>query len=219
MKKFNAGYYKIPKKIKIGGFNYEVIFPYTFKETESYMGLHCTEDLQIFLTPFIHGNNVFTSRAKMHECFLHEIIHGIDAVYLSDDMEHREVYMLAQTFHQVLHDNILNIKAINKPLPKKIKIGGVDYNVFIHDFKEIDSNCSVNEETCSLAISDCITNLQYQRSLLVFGITAIIYARLKLFDSEISVRSCSNDRDFRIFSRGLYQVIVDNDLERIMKNG
>jgi len=220
MNKVDLKYYRIPKKVKIGGFNYEIIFPHRFEETSNFMGLHCTEDLQIFLTPYNNsGFNSLTSRPAMHECLLHEILHGIDAVYLDDDMDHREIYLLSQTLHQVLHDNVLNIKDVKKPLPKKVKIGGVVYAVSLGHFKEIDSNCAANAETCTLKISRDITNLHYQRGLLIFGLIALIFSKLKLFDPEISSRSVENNRDFRSFSKGLYQVIVDNNLEEIIKDG
>ena len=218
MKKIDLKYYRVPKTVKIGGFKYEVIFPYIFKETSEYMGLHCTEDLKIFLTPYVSMEEIAT-RARVHEALLHEIIHGIDAVYFEDDMEHGDVYSLSNLFHQILHDNDLNLKDTSKPLPKKIKILGTVYDVLLHKFDELETNSSVSEDASLLRISNDITNLSYQRSLLVFCITASVFCKLRLFDPEIVKRAEEHRNKYRIFARAMYQVVVDNDLEKVMRNG
>jgi hypothetical protein len=98
-------------------------------------------------------------------------------------------------------------------------MGGITYNVSLCDFREVESNCIANEETCTLKISKDITSIPFQRGLFIFGIIALIYSRLKLFDPEISNKASENNKGFRIFSKGLYQVIVDNNLEEVMRNG
>jgi hypothetical protein len=216
-KNVDLKHYRVPKYVKIGGFNYEVVFPYIFGESSSYLGLHSTEDLKIFLTPHATVDELLP-RTKVHEALLHEIIHGVDAVYFEDNMDHGQLYLLSNTLHQVLHDNELNIKNTKKPLPKKVKIFGMDYKIILWEFTEVDSNSSALEDTCSIKISKDLSNLNYQRAQLVFCIVAIVYCKLRLFDSEISKNSEENNRNFRVFARGLYQVIVDNDLERIMKD-
>ena len=218
MKKIDLKYYRIPKTVKIAGFVYEVLFPYSFKETIDYMGMHCEEDLLIYLTPYANIGEL-APRSKVHESLLHEMVHGIDSSYFEGNMAHRDVYNLSSVWHQVLHDNDLNIKDIKKPLPKSVKILGGCYDVVKYTFEEVDVNSSISEDTSIFKIGKEITNLHYQRSLLVFCITTAIFCRLRMFDDDITDEAEINRSNFRVFSRAMYQVIVDNDLEKVMRNG
>ena len=68
---------KIPKKIKIGGGTWDVLFPYIFKERTDTFGRCDANTQKIMLT------NVNTTGEKLHEdkvvtYFLHELGHAID---------------------------------------------------------------------------------------------------------------------------------------------
>lgn len=110
----------LPKKIKIGGHEYDVIFPYNFKEIDSYLGLHDLLARKIYISEVDYSGNI-RKDSDIYKTLLHEILHGIDSVYLKDRLaeedDHEKIIdSLADGLLQVLTDaNLL------KKLPQRRK--------------------------------------------------------------------------------------------------
>lgn len=73
----------IPTNIEIGGFNYRIIFSKEEDKNlddEGIRGLHS----QMF-RKIVIGTRI--SKQETMNVFLHEILHGIDAIYLANDIK------------------------------------------------------------------------------------------------------------------------------------
>ena len=92
---------KLPKRVKIGARTYRVIKDYNFKkqdDDEDVMGMHNGMYGTIRIAPT--GNDI-----HKFQILIHEMLHGIDAVYNSDKLEEDTVERLSQGLVQVLTDN------------------------------------------------------------------------------------------------------------------
>ena len=94
---------KIPKTLKVGGFNYKVIQGYKFKEKEL-AGQADHRSLEIRLSSIDPGGNKY-AQAKIEECFLHELLHAVDCVYNCNKLDEDTVDRLSNGLYQVLKDN------------------------------------------------------------------------------------------------------------------
>jgi hypothetical protein len=104
----------IPKTLKIGGHKYKVLYPYHFKERIDCNGQNDPALLEIRITNCDEGGNT-RGDSNISVTFLHEIIHLIDNIYCSRQIdrlgsEAREqiVEGLSEGLYQVLHDNKLS---------------------------------------------------------------------------------------------------------------
>lgn len=108
---------KLPKTIKVGAHSYEIIFPYTFKEVDGYLGLHDGLQRKIFIAANDFAGNP-RADSDIYKTLLHELIHAVDSVYLKcrlgeEGDEEKIVDSLAEGLLQVLLD-----AKLLKPLPK-----------------------------------------------------------------------------------------------------
>lgn len=95
---------KIPKKVKIGGHWFKVLFPYKFIERSDVDG---HTDMDTFEIKIANGDGVSQKLAdsKIMELFLHEIIHAIDHVYNASQLDEKTVRRLGQGLFQFMSDN------------------------------------------------------------------------------------------------------------------
>lgn len=100
---------KIPKRIKIGGHQYEVFFPYQFTEVSDVIGQSDVRLRRILISDK-DGNGETRPGSDILATLLHEIVHAIDSVYcryqLGIECNVEDVVeSLAQGWMQVLIDN------------------------------------------------------------------------------------------------------------------
>ena len=87
---------EIPKTIKVGGFDYRIIFP---KKIEDDCGAHwghwnhCPPEIQL---------SQEADEERTSATFLHEIIHAIDDTILGGRLEEHDVKNLEAGLHQVM---------------------------------------------------------------------------------------------------------------------
>lgn len=220
---------KLPKNLKVGGFNYEVVYPYNFDDKimgSDNLGLFEPATLKIKVSG-VDSGGIETPNSVVMYSFLHEIFHAIDRVYCSDNLDNMDqeienktdnseitIPTLANGWYQVLKDNkIFSIQSI----PKKIKIFGYDYIInFPYDLEGEDHiNISgIEYHKMMIKIRDIHTHgikydFQNIRHLLLSYIThAIVY---------YSIRYAPFTDDLvNSFAFGLYQVLVDNNIEQLI---
>ena len=70
----------IPKILKVGAHQYEVLFPYQFTERTDICGLSDDRLRRIFVSD-IDGNGERRPDSDILAVFFHEVIHAIDSVY------------------------------------------------------------------------------------------------------------------------------------------
>lgn len=99
----------IPKTLKLGAHQYEVIFPYQFKERTDICGMSDNRLRRIMISE-LDGNGEKRPDSEILAILFHEIIHAIDSVFCSfqigkecrcDDLTE----VIAQGLAQVCIDN------------------------------------------------------------------------------------------------------------------
>jgi len=220
---------KLPDTIKVGGFNFKVYFPYNFDNINmggDELGLFEPATLRIKVRGYDNGGTAYPNSTVIQSLF-HEILHAIDLVYCYDriddldlsffnreDMGEISIPSLSLGWYQVLKDNkIMTLKTI----PKKVKIGAYTYDVvFPYDKKGEDALHihGVQYEKKLIKIRDIHSHglkydIQRIKQILLYCISLII----------IDNYACWIDPQedlFTLFSYGLYQVLVDNNLEELI---
>jgi len=97
---------KIPKKVKIAGHSYKVLFPYVFTEVNN-TGQADLLQKQIKLSE-IDKNGAKLPKSEIENTFCHEILHCINWEYCRDGLKEEQIEPLANGLYQVLKDNHLN---------------------------------------------------------------------------------------------------------------
>ena len=204
----------LPKKVKIGCFDYKVVFPFKFDGCNSdCLGL-CKN---VETTIYISNNNI--AKQKVVVVFLHEIIHAIDSVYFHSIFSEKIIERLAETIYLLVLDN--NIRFIDdKYIPKKIRIGGLFYNV-IHpsDFQgfEDGTNSLGKHDKLTIHINRSRNNGdRYIKSTFIYQ---IIHALINVYEID----DMSDDGTFAgdsiyLLSNVIYQIFLDNNLEKVIKD-
>ena len=97
---------KIPKRLKVGGQVYEVVYPHIFQERLSLGGLadHVTNTIRIAA---LGDGGIPYAKENIEEAFIHELLHCVDVVYNNHDLEEATVTRLAEGLYQALKDNKL----------------------------------------------------------------------------------------------------------------
>jgi hypothetical protein len=212
----------MPKRLKIGGFNYKIIYPYLFPNEPTYVGLH-EGDQKVIKIP-----NMYTSypRAwqKILESLMHEVVHAVDNCYCAKVITEDETNIFSTHLFMVLRDNDLNLKA-NK-LSSSVKIGGFVYDIiFPYKYKDgEDCACSLNHERLQFRMTnaDRLGDLYSPQNLMTNFLYLIMCAISEIcsvprgfsYGAELE----NQGRHFQTFVNGFYQVLVDNDLEKLMKS-
>ena len=103
----------IPEKVKVGGREYKISFPYCFQDNAQVLyGLHDPGQLSIRLSEVDESGNKRSEFALL-QTFLHEILHAVDYVYNQGTVTRqtdgeRIIDQLAEGLLQVLRDNALD---------------------------------------------------------------------------------------------------------------
>ena len=96
---------RIPKRLKVGGRDYEIVYPYVFTELTNQTGQCCSESGKIKLGKTRSITNEEYSEDSICVTFLHEVLHAIDLAYLSGKLEEEQISVLSEGLYQVLKDN------------------------------------------------------------------------------------------------------------------
>ena len=99
---------KLPKTIKVGAHEYEVVYPHRFQEVDGYLGLHDSNIRRIMIAEVDWCGNT-RKATDIYKTLLHEILHAIDNVYLKGRIgeegdEEKIIDSLADGLLQVLLD-------------------------------------------------------------------------------------------------------------------
>jgi hypothetical protein len=209
----------LPKKIRVGGFIYDVIYPYVFNTTTNDIkGIHSTTSSTIKITKFAN-DKIIRSKEKIMETFLHEVIHAIDASYLGGRLEEDDVAAIAFGIFDVIRNNKFFI--MKEKIPKKFRVGGFVYSV-IHNFKFTDSTTndifSVEYDLLEIRFATIVDNephsLEFIRFLFLLGELYAIF-------NNYNVKFFENAEDklqlMHAFCSGVKQVFEDNKLEECIR--
>ena len=96
---------KIPKRLKVGGKVYTVLFPHTFTERSDVAGLTCPGTLIIRVSGVVSATGEKKSREAIEETFLHELLHAVDHAYNAGALDEPTIVRLSEGLYQVLKDN------------------------------------------------------------------------------------------------------------------
>ena len=111
--------FKVPKKVKIGGFWYTIKYPYNFKEDDDVLGQIDYKKLLIKLS----NKLISAAPEKLEVVFLHEVVHGINFHYNNSQVNENDITQIAEGLYQVLKDNNIVEDANAKRTRKKTKAG------------------------------------------------------------------------------------------------
>jgi hypothetical protein len=95
----------LPKKVRICGFNYDVIQQNDLDHTQGCAGVHLPEKLEIRLLS--RG----IDPRRIEQTFIHEVLHAVDVLFGNDKLSEEQCYSLSNGLYQVFVDNnLLNEK-------------------------------------------------------------------------------------------------------------
>jgi len=93
---------KIPKTLKIGAHQYDVIFPYRFQERTDICGLS-DDKLRRIMVAEVDGNGEKNPDSEILSIFFHEVLHAIDSVFCGFQIgKECDVDMLTESLAQGL---------------------------------------------------------------------------------------------------------------------
>ena len=209
------------KTLKVGGLNYQIIYPYLFETNAVLLGLHEGDQARIKISKqFLNLDRHWT---KIVETLLHEVIHAVDHVYAGNILVEDEVFILSNYIYQIVRDNDLNIK--KSVLPEFVQVGAFSYNVNNYTFND-DSNsaATVEHETLKFLISDRdINGNDYHKGIkmtnFIYLLTCCICEMSTIPRGFMYGEKTGNGiSNHQAFAAGLYQVFVDNELEKLIKS-
>lgn len=107
---------KLPDKIKIGGHEYKVEYPYKFEERYDIYG-QWNDPKKIIYVSDVDGNGVKRADSSIIVTFIHEILHAIDGmagldIFAKHEKDGREpAEVVSEIIYQILVDNPEMFKA------------------------------------------------------------------------------------------------------------
>ena len=203
---------KLPKKIKVGGLEYDVRFPYKFNGNSGCLGIHNGETTTIRISS---ENNT----SIILETLLHESLHALDHVYCGNSIEEDYIAVNARAWLQVLKDNDLYLDT--GKIPKKVNINCFTYDVvYPYIFEEFEEGLAGQTANTDLELrlsrtSDGeIYNDRFTKVCLVYCIQSAITHLY--FDLNKEVKSVETLKS-KSFAHGWYQILFDNKLDKLVK--
>lgn len=197
----------IPPKLKIGGYTYKVVLKERFAPAmRSNTGL-CQNDLST-ITISAYFEEAKIDKTKIIQTLLHEILHAIDSIYCGNIFSEDDIVTLEHAWFAVLADNNLYISYKNK-LPDNIRILGHTYNIYYNQEFEFHNNSAYtivqpNEKNILCGKG---ADIEHTKTHILISISQIFE------DSSIIVE----DFPYIQFCQGLYQVLYDNKLDRLIR--
>lgn len=202
---------KLPKTIKVGGIDYKIIILDKFKDDDmSAWGYHCKSDAEILLLSN-YDNEPISITSQIHT-LLHEIIHAIDSIYCKYVFTEDQVEKLTDILYQIFADNDLYIG--EHKLPKYIKILGKKFKI-IKEYKFEDWNNS--DPRVLLSVSE--TNIKCSKCKSCDTIKSDMLETILKYLCNIHFNKEEQENiDIHTFSSGVYQVIKDNKLDKLIRS-
>ena len=199
--------FELPKKLKIGGFNYDIKLVERFDDAAGKIGLCRNGANELYAS--IYNLEARNSDSKIIQILLHEILHAVDYVYCNNRFTEEGIVDLESIWFTVLAENDLYISYDNK-YPESIRVLGQTYNItYDYDFEfnniegigtrvkfpELEIYCSggLHKRHKKMQILSCIMQ---------------IFLNEGYFDDEVPILP---------FVQGLYQVLRDNKLDRFIR--
>lgn len=104
---------KIPKILKVGGHDFEISYPYLFKERHDVWGHTDFTTDKVYIGKTVDGKEC--NQKHVERTFWHEVFHMIDRIYCCDcigEKTNKEdmIEGLAQGMVQVLEDNFKELE-------------------------------------------------------------------------------------------------------------
>jgi len=169
---------KLPKTVRVGCFDYNVIFPYKFVEADDRTAQHSFYDLDLRIAgEFIKKRN----ESKLLVSFLHELIHAIDYSYVLFTFEEEHVNALSNSVFQFLQDNL---KTDKWDIPKDCKVNILGHQFIIEcgaQFEELDEYASrVDHDSCIIYISNVIKKKAIERAYVFMHILHCLNSMLSI---------------------------------------
>ena len=203
----------LPKRIKVGGVTYTVIYS-TFPVNSEIDGFHSYNELLIK----VNINKQYNLQYILYN-FLHEIFHAIDAVYMNKVFTEHSIFLLSKAWYHFIFYN--NFTFNNYSLPKFLYIFTTLYKITYsdklgtYDLHLNDIEFSFSE--AELRVSTISNDTKFSKEILQVNlIEAIILGMIKEYNF-------SNHEDFEdinttILSNGIYQVFKDNELDIVIRS-
>ena len=95
---------KIPKKIKVAGHYYKIIWADKEMSKKHLIGETCNDFKEIKLCKYYKSKRA-RAKSEIKECFLHEILHTVDKNYNNNSLNEKAIDRLSAGLYQVLRDN------------------------------------------------------------------------------------------------------------------
>ncbi len=206
----------LPKTIKIGSFVYKILFPCDNIEPEGMVGLHEYHSATIKLSK-VDGSSTRTDQ-KIVQTLLHEILHGIDAIYCGTILEESTIGMLASAWFQILIDNDFKFDIDN--IPKKVKVCGITYTVISpYTFTELGTTAGIDNPNATIRLSVGINGTKFCTEFVFVNlIGSIISAILSSYSIDMEDREGIGDtKVINTLANGLYQIFTESNLIEIIK--
>ena len=213
---------KLPKKLRVGTVDYEILYPFEFFEETSICGLH--EGLSSRIKIGIEEYGITKSTQRIVETFLHEAFHALSFIWFGgelfpDELDEEFTTTIAKAWMQVLRDNKLKLAEKKLYMPKKVKIGPYIYDVVYPYRFDSTSNmvtCTTDNITNTLRIQNkdsfnAEMSDEYIRANLVYSINSAIDH--VYFNSNCEATSGTVGKTLAIATTGL---IIDNKFEELV---
>jgi len=210
-----------PTKIKIGGFTHNVEYCNSFSLGSCAVGIYNKQNFLIKI--LLDAGEMKRSDIRVQETLLHEIFHGIDNIYLDSHVPEGNDFIerLSVGWFSVLSTIDLDLES--SKLPKFLRINNINYKII----------CPYHFEDEPSTEKMVISAIDYESGIIYFndksedGFTfssPIIKSELLCCIQYIILRDyCIPEEIFnskyKIFINGLYQVLFDNNLNKIFLEG
>lgn len=202
----------IPKKVRVGGLYYDVIYPYVFSEQRQCIGLHKGLWSEIYVASKDEGFEM--SKDKIIEAYVHELVHAIDFVYTNCSLRENSVVVIARALIEFFKYNDFNIE--DDIIPNRLKIFTNTFNVTSdYKFTEGKATCASLFPQRSLILVESQNLNPYTVKHSVFECCFLHLLDVYMIEDKELIE---NDIFICAFAAGAYQVFKDNKIERLIKD-
>ena len=222
--------YGIPKSVRVGSFDYRVLFPYDFNEDNRLIAQHDLYNftLKVGIKSPSHQSEILP-RMKVHECLLHEIMHAIDHIYCGSILTEDDVDLFAMVWHFILQHNKLGLYKRSEKIPSRLRLFNMEYEVKYKKFADLNDedvflySCNTN----TIWLDDRFKDRErYSFNYLWFGLSEIISSLVVSVFSlnqfmkpngtppkEAQADAQYPEKALVSFSHGILQVLRENNIE------
>ena len=158
---------KLPKTVRVGCFDYKIVFPYKFVEADDRTAQHSYYDLDIRIA---EEHRRKRNETKLLVSFLHELIHAIDYSYGLLMFSEEQVNALSNLLFQFIRENAQDYWDI--PKNKTLNILGQTYRIETGvEFEELDDLASMaDHDNCFIYVSAIAKTPAMQRAFVFFHV-------------------------------------------------